>query len=604
MANMKLNFKNYLFLLPIACITLHAFFMNGYYYQHRMLTVGTYLSSIFAKVDPSLYKNSIYIQAVNRTNLRLSLFYDISPFIFKYFDFETFALVQSIVSLFFILAGIFVLTRTLFDNETAAYLSTLLYTTELNNWTLGSPAPYLNFFHHGLPFTYPLIVWSMVAFIKKRLSLSFLLAGLSWNFHPMTTAFLLFSYSFYWLCNRKEFSIKTIFNSLAVFTITASPVLIKSLFYNMNSDYSSDLWITGVKWCLYFTNFPSMWYMDWIVRAWLFFALFLCVFFILPSKHHKTILLFIISVAIMCIVGTVFADLFPIRFIIKLSLWRSTIIYLLVALPCISFALAKLLNQSISKKLLVCCIIVLVTGYLKITKWYFPVFIILLVFSIYGEYFKGLVAKLYNYFSLVFFGSIFVTIVFLQFFFPQNRFLVFFILSFLYLILTERVKQYPFFAAKKWVFLAVYIFLFDLLVLFYRGGPDIYYRGKVRGKYDLWADIQFYAQAHTKKDDLFIVPPYMNDFTTYSKRAVLGDWAEGSTLIYLDRQFTEEWFARMHDLRCKPYAFFNEYDKLTTKEIYDVAKKYGAKYVVTKKPKQFNLQKIYENDRFVLYQVP
>ena len=77
----------------------------------------------------------------------------------------------------------------------------LLYSAALNNWTLGSPAPYLNFFHHAMLFANPLIIWSMVFFFQKRYVLALFLAGLAWNFHPMSTLFVLWAYGLTWVFN-------------------------------------------------------------------------------------------------------------------------------------------------------------------------------------------------------------------------------------------------------------------------------------------------------------------------------------------------------------------------------------------------------------------
>ena len=67
-------------------------------------------------------------------------------------------------------------------------------------------------------------------------------------------------------------------------------------------------------------------------------------------------------------------------------------------------------------------------------------------------------------------------------------------------------------------------------------------------------------------------------------------------------QFTQEWFVRMNDLGCKPQKWFEEYNDLSTDKILEVANKYGAKFVVTEKPKVFKLNKLYENEQFVLYE--
>ncbi len=141
--------RNGAVLFILLLLTTHSFLMNGYYTNHRQLTVATYFSSIRAEIDPSLFQNSGYVQAVNRTNLRIALFYDLVPHILEYIDLETYAIFQTFISLFFMLSGIYALTYTMFGSSRAGYLATLLYSIEINNWTLGSPAPYLNFFITG-----------------------------------------------------------------------------------------------------------------------------------------------------------------------------------------------------------------------------------------------------------------------------------------------------------------------------------------------------------------------------------------------------------------------------------------------------------------------
>jgi hypothetical protein len=266
------------------------------------------------------------------------------------------------------LAGIFALTKVISKSSPAGYVATLLYTAELNNWTLGSPSPYLNFFHHSLPYTYPLMVWSMVFFFQKRYPIALMVAGISWNFHPMCTVFLLFAYFTYSLFNRKEFTTKKVLSCIAAFVIPAFPTLIKIPNY-LSAGTSYDLiWLTVARWTAWFTCFPSMWPLSWIIRAGLFLLFFIISLFFLPdNKMRKGILMFIVSVGIMCLLGTIFADLYPIPFIIKLSLWRSTIIYLFLALPCIAYLLITMFNRSILLRFLAIAIMILLTGYLQCT---------------------------------------------------------------------------------------------------------------------------------------------------------------------------------------------------------------------------------------------
>jgi len=41
------------------------------------------------------------------------------------------------------------------------------------------------------------------------------------------------------------------------------------------------------------------------------------------------------------------------------------------------------------------------------------------------------------------------------------------------------------------------------------------------------------------------------------------------------------------------------YDALTTDEVRSAARKYGAAFVITEKPKEFRLPKLYENKDFI-----
>ena len=107
-------------ILLLLLFTAHSFFMNGHKHVYRQLTVGTYVDPIAADADPSLFKNSIYVQAVKRTNVRLNVIYDLYPWVYKHFDFETFAIIQEIASLFFMLAAIFALARAAYPQSLAA----------------------------------------------------------------------------------------------------------------------------------------------------------------------------------------------------------------------------------------------------------------------------------------------------------------------------------------------------------------------------------------------------------------------------------------------------------------------------------------------------
>ncbi len=599
--------KKYHTLILLILITAHSFLMNGYWLSRNDNTVATYISSIKAHVDPSLFKNSIYVQAVQRTNLRIGIFYDFSPLIYKYFDFETFAIVQAIVSLFFINWGIYTLAKLFFKNAFAGYLAALLYNVVLNNWTLGSPAPYFNYFHHGLQYSYPLILWSLVFFFTKRYPLSMFLAGVSWAFHTMGAAFLFPGYFLYWLCHLKEIKPRTIVASLLAFLVPALPFFIRSFDHIGLTSEVSHLWLEGIRWVMWFTCLPKTWPLFWIVRAGLFFFLFLLCFYQIRDKQVKSwIFIFMISIALMCILGTLFADvLYPSHFIIKTSLWRSTTIYLFLALPCIACAVLRIWGRSITRRFLSIALMVVLTGFLEcFTPYYLAFFIVSAAYVLYEHQILKRIPYLQGKFPFLFFIMLSLCVCCQSLFDRLCIPLVVFILFVLGFLLIIRLLEKYNLSINPYVAAILFIMIFDISVLYYKGGPEIYYHGTIQGKRDPWADIQMYAREHSHKDDLFIVPPYMAGFTFYSLRATVGDWAEGTTLIYLDKQFTDEWFERMKDLGWRTsYAAKSGYNSLTTEAVAAAAQKYGAKFVVTEKPKTFALPLLYENEQFVLYRV-
>ncbi len=592
----SLNKKNVLTLTLLLLITCHSFLMNGYYSSHRYLTVATYFSSIRNQLDPELFKNSIYIQAVNRDNLRIGILYDVLPYVLTRIDLETFALLQTVASLCFMLAGIYALAVTLTRSRPAAIVATLLYTTQLNNWTLGSPAPYLNFFHHGLPYTYPLTVWSMLFFFRRHYVTALLLTGISYNFHPMGTLFLLCAYGLYWLLNRRCFTLKLSLACLCAFMLPALPGIIKTINHIGSGGHGAQ-WLQGVRWVAGYTCNPSIWTGSQWLHAGVFLMLSCCCLCAFPKRAvRRTVTIFWIAVACMCLVGTVFADIVPVPFIIKLSLWRSTVIYLFLAIICIARACVQIGRRSPAHALLAVTVIALLTGYLPQLP---QASLALLLPAVWWSLFADRWQHLRKASTPVTLAALTLLCLTAILFMKGGLWVPVFMAGALLLAVIASAR---FSNANPLLPWALGLMVFDAAVMISRGGPEIYYHGRMQGKLDPWAEVQLAARDISHQDDLFIVPPLCNDFYHYSERAVLGDWAEGSTLLYLDNRFTEQWFERMHALGwTKMYNAEEGFNNLTTGAIQNVADTYGAAFVVTTKPKKFDLPKVFENSRYILY---
>jgi hypothetical protein len=605
------TFQKYFFLICIVLATTHAFLMNGHRHLHQLLTVGTYIDPIVAKADPSLFKNSIYVQAMNRTCVKLWPFHDLYGYIMKNYDFENFSLALAVISLFCTLSGIFTLSRVLFKSTETGFVAMLLYTAALQSWTLGYPGPYLNFFHPGLPYAQPLLVWSMVFFFQKRFFFALLLAGISFNFHAMSTLYLLITYVIYCIFRWEEFKFGTILYCLFGFIFPAFPAIIKTATFSQTIPQPDEVWLQVIKLTAWYQCFPATWPIEWKLRAGFFFFLCcICLFQIKKIEVKKNILIFYFSVALMCLIGTVFSDLYPVPFIIKISFWRSTTIYLLLALPCITYTLLQLLNKSFTRSFIAIALMVLITGYLQSFKlYYLPFLSFFLLFALYENQLATWFPFLTGKFQFLFFSLLF-PVLYYQITHGQEGIVVLLLFAYIimFLLIANLLEKYfKLFALLQRfkVMPILFVLIFDLCILGFRGGPEIYYHGSVTGKADPWADIQVFANKHSHKDDIFITPPYIGGFGMYSMRATLGDWAEWGPVLYSDNQYARECLERMNDLGWRKYYLGKDaYNKLTKEQMLNIAKKYKAKFVVTEKPKTFDIEKIYENSRFILYRVP
>jgi len=310
----------------------------------------------------------------------------------------------------------------------------------------------------------------------------------------------------------------------------------------------------------------------------------------------------------MCLIGTVFSDLYPTPFIIKISFWRSTTIYLFLALPCIAHTLLQLLNKSFTHRFIAIALMVLITGYLESLKlFYLPFLSFFLLFALYENRLTSRYPFLTGKFQFLFF-SLLVPILYYQITHGQGGivvllFFAYIIMFFLIATLLERYFKLFAILQRFKVMPVLFVLIFDLCILGFRGGPEIYYHGSVTGKTDPWADIQLFANKHSHKDDIFIAPPYIGGFGIYSLRATLGDWAEWGPVLYSDNQYARECLERMNDLGWRKYLGKDAYNKLTREHMLNIARKYSAKFVITEKPKTFDLPKLYENSNFVLYRI-
>jgi hypothetical protein len=127
-----------------------------------------------------------------------------------------------------------------------------------------------------------------------------------------------------------------------------------------------------------------------------------------------------------------------------------------------------------------------------------------------------------------------------------------------------------------------------------------------RDRSDPWVELQRWAEASTPVDALFLTPPDIEGFRSFSRRSHFVDWKQG-TLSLFHPAFGSEWQERMRLLaprRLDPWPIRNlarNYDALTAAELQDLVTRFAITHVVVRQPRALGLPLVYENAAFRVY---
>ena len=115
-----------------------------------------------------------------------------------------------------------------------------------------------------------------------------------------------------------------------------------------------------------------------------------------------------------------------------------------------------------------------------------------------------------------------------------------------------------------------------------------------------WADVQRWIRYHTPKDATFMTPPQLDGFRIGAQRTQLGDWKDGTVGIF-DETWVVEWRARMVDLGLDEHTF--SFSPLNQGQVCYVASKYDMDYAVVFNSWDILGGAVYANASFSVYPV-
>jgi hypothetical protein len=126
-----------------------------------------------------------------------------------------------------------------------------------------------------------------------------------------------------------------------------------------------------------------------------------------------------------------------------------------------------------------------------------------------------------------------------------------------------------------------------------------------------YEEVQIWAKENTKKGAIFITPPYIRGFRTFSERSIVGDCND---IAVANPMCTHGYIAlkRMETLCDTTFTDYNictpenckfKYNSLSEESLRDISAKYKSSYVVVEKPWTKDLDLVFENEKFKVYKI-
>lgn len=556
-------------------------------------------------IDASLYPNDAMIETSKKYVSYHPRILAGLVRVFKNIEVLFFAI--HLLSVFAFLLLLYQLSLFLFGDKVSAVLCLVLMLPR--RLVLGKSAIYLGGMYPSFV-TLPLALLAILLFFRRRRVLAFCVLGITAN-SQMLVAFYAFCMLAAWTVaeqldrlfrEKREFDWKRVLPwdlvlPIGAFIVCALPVLVWSV---RSHAPITDEWIRLLRVRSSHHSFPFSWKPEWFVDYLMLLAIAL-----LATRHKpnrmitRQIGVFVAAVAVLCGLGVVFAEWYPVQFVLRGQFFRSTVYLTILCIFFISHHIRRLWEGPVSSR-----VVALVVFAVVLLPAYYPLAPMALLLLLVLEWRRGDRHPVVLLFAL---GVLIVRIYAKHTAFPtaltlgpvmdllndvfeQRLLFLCLMLTFLPLL----VKAVPNRRLRLGItVLALCLFLFHLAPSTFR-----HYHSVDRNEKS-WRAVQIWVKENTARDAMLLTPPYQAGFRIFSERSIVGDWKDG-TQQYFDIDYAYEWWRRMQDLG----GGSTGYDKLPPEEYTAVARKYGASYFVLPLKKEMNAKPVYANSEYAVYTVP
>jgi GH35 family endo-1,4-beta-xylanase len=508
-----------------------------------------------------------------------------------------------------VFASMIALGRALFGSRAAGVVAALLLVGGQHDALAGDGLYSAGFTHTFAVF--PIAIAALALAFRKRFAAAMLVAGVLFNFHALTAAYLVILLIAGWVGGqglrralRRKWSLAI---GVALFVLAALPTLFAMLAHRQSFDAA---WIALTEIRSADHSFPSTWWQVGSASVPRFALLIgigaVAMGFRAPPIRRRQWLAMLGAAAGLGVIGIVFADVWPVPTILRAQLFRCSRLVLVLLFAQIAYAALCGLSQGRRGW----------RGWLEVAT-------ALLTLAVVG------IPSLLPILPIAFLAGAVVAIVIGRLSLPAA--LIAAAVSFI-TIAAAADLGFPLIAGPSStvgghhpvVALLALTTVAAYGVLRWWRPPNLFAwigRGVVvasavalaiaawpRATEDPWILVQRWAAANTPPDALFLTAAQPGGFRVRSHRAVVGEWRDG-TQLYFSAAFAPTWWSRMLDLQ--PGLLTDAsgkhlltrgapLDSLEDEALVAMANKYGATHIVLPAGRKRTLPVLYSNANFVI----
>lgn len=603
-----LNFKKILKSESFVLLILFFFSLIIRGYRFGVSVHRYYFPFIFKSANENLYSKD-FIFNYNTEN---SLLFNIIGKISNYLNFEMLMFIlYSLFSLLFVIA-IYKLSSLLSKNKYVGYITVLLLM--ISKPSFGTDLTFRDMFF-PITASIPLLLFSIYLFIKEKYIISFILVGISFNMHGLSSSYIFAIYLIYFMLSFRNIERKKFMYGLLLFALLTIPLIVFSDTSNLSFYNADSKWIDILKEKDQSHTFPSNWSFKNYRPIIPLILLGVFVFLYCYNKkknfkdglYNKKITYFILGIFILLIFSITFVEIYPIEVVIALQIFRSTLFLMIFILAYTSLFIHNMLksrnkfNNSVGLITFsalffydyVALTLVLPFIFLSVlrkNKKIANYIILLCVIStfILFLFFNNLINRIIDHISINI-----LTLIFL------------FILFFFY-------KFYKSIKFKKMLSILLIIFLIfasfvsilsDRNVSNLKDSFRMQFQFPSYIKSDYKLQMEEWIKQNTEINSLFLAPADMYEFRSNTQRSVFV--TSGIFNGHYSKELSYEWKKRENEIGINSYLNLQErrfiYNNLSQEKVDYLKNKYNITHAVFNSGKNLNYTIIYSNREFIVF---